>query len=79
MTTEEFKTIIIKPEEGHYLTQVKDVDIKERIVSTTIAIGRHDSVDNYKEITKEEGDKIIEEQRIAAEEEMKRREEEISE
>lgn len=78
MITEEFKTIIIKAEEGYYLTQSKDIDIKERAIATTVAIGKYDSIDNYKEITIEEADRLKEEQRVAIEEEMKQREESIN-
>lgn len=62
MKTEEFKTIILKADEGMYITQVADVPVSERIVANTLALGKLDTADNYKEITKEEGDAIKAEQ-----------------
>lgn len=56
MVSEEFKTIILKADEGKYLTNAKDVDIKERIIATMIALGRFDNTENYKEISAEEAD-----------------------
>lgn len=56
MITEEFKTIILKADEGKYLTQATDVDIKERIIATTIALGKFDKPENYKEISAEEAE-----------------------
>lgn len=58
MVQSEFKTIILKAEEGKYLTQKSDVDIEKRVIGTTIALGKNDSADNWKEITKEEADSI---------------------
>lgn len=58
MVQSEFKTIILTAEEGKYLTQNFDVDIEKRVIGTTIALGKNDSVDNWKEITKEEADTI---------------------
>lgn len=51
MITETHTTTIIKPSEGHYLTEAKaDIDIKERSITTVIALGKYDSADNYIEI-----------------------------
>lgn len=61
MVIEEFKTIIIKASDGKYLTNAKDVDINERIIATTIALGKFDNPDNYIEISAEEADKYKEE------------------
>ena len=58
MTQEEFKTIIINADTDKYLTQSADVAIEDRIIATTIALGKNDSVDNWKEITKAEGDAL---------------------
>lgn len=41
-----------------YLTQVDDVDIEERVIATTVAIGANDSVSNWKEITSAEAESI---------------------
>lgn len=61
MVIEEFKTIIIKASDGKYLTNAKDVDINERIIATTIALGKFDNPDNYIEISAEEAEKYKEE------------------
>ena len=63
MISNTFTTIIIEAESGKYLTQSdENIELKDRIVSTKIALGKYDTVDNYKEITKEEGDAIKVEQ-----------------
>lgn len=59
MKVKEVNVNIIIADEGHYLTQVDDVPIYQRVVSDRIAIGKNDFADNYKEITKEEGDKYL--------------------
>lgn len=59
MVTNEFKTTIITAKEGYYITNVSDdIDIKDRLIATSIALGKFDSVDNYKEITKAEADDL---------------------
>ena len=58
METKSYNTTILTPAEGHYLTQAGDVDISERVVATAIALGRHDSPDNYREITPAEADAL---------------------
>lgn len=65
MKQESFTTIILRAEEGKYLTQAYDVDISERVIGPEIALGRNDSPKNWKEITKEEADKIKEEKETA--------------
>lgn len=62
MILKEFNTTVITADEGKYLTQNFELDINNRVIATTIALGKKDSVDNWKEITKEEGDSIINEQ-----------------
>lgn len=63
MKSNSFTTIIIEAEDNHYLTQSSDsVEVKDRIIATRIALGKYDSADNYKEITKAEGDAIKMEQ-----------------
>lgn len=71
MTTSSFTTIILKPEAGHYLTQKADVDIKERVLATTIALGKNDSQDNYIEIDEETAEAYRAEQKAAFEKEIK--------
>ncbi len=68
MKTNQFTTIVIEADENMYLTQANDVDIKDRIVASRIALGKFDSVDNYKEISKAEGDAIKAEQENLIEE-----------
>lgn len=62
MKINSFTTITIEAEENCYLTQVADVDLKDRIVASKIALGKFDAPENYKEITKEEADAIKAEQ-----------------
>lgn len=70
MKSETFNTIILTAEEGHCLTQTADVDIKERIVATTVALGKFSTAEDWKEITKEEGDALIAAQKEAIEKEL---------
>lgn len=46
-------------EDGYYLTQTADVELSERIVATKVALGKFSTVDDWKEISKAEGDQII--------------------
>lgn len=62
MVQNEFKTTVITAEEGKYLTQSFEVDIENRVVASTIALGKNDTVENWKEITKEEADTIRKQQ-----------------
>lgn len=62
MIVKDFNTTVITADEGKCLTQNFELDINNRVIATTIALGKYDSVDNWKEITKEEGDTIINEQ-----------------
>lgn len=65
MTTENIQTMLMTAEEGYYLTQVADVDLAERIVASKVALSKFSTIDDWKEITKEEGDQIIAEQNAA--------------
>lgn len=70
MITNTFTTTIIEAEGDNYLTQVAEVELKDRLVAAKIALGKFDSVDNYKEISKEEGDAIkAEQENLISEEE----------
>lgn len=60
---------VLRPNEGHLLTQSADVDIKERIFSEEIWLASTDSVDNWKDITIEEADQIKKEREAAMAEE----------
>ncbi len=62
MKSNSFTTILIEAEEGFYLTQTPDVALKDRMVDSKIALGKFDSPENYKEITKKECDAITSEQ-----------------
>ena len=72
MDTTNFKTTILRASEGMYITQVADVDVMDRIVSKTIALGKNSSVEDYKEITEEEGKAVLEEQNAIREEQRKK-------
>ena len=59
MKTESYTTIIIEAEPGFVLTQASsEVELRDRIVATRIALGKYDSPENYKEITQAEADEI---------------------
>ena len=65
MITSQFTTTILRPDEGHYLTEANEVDIKVRSFSTGIALGANDSADNYKEIDEAEYQTLKAEQEAA--------------
>lgn len=56
MTKSEFTTVVLKPEEDKYLTQAEDVDIRQRIIATTIALGKNDKPENWIEIDADKAD-----------------------
>ena len=63
---------IIEPSEGYTLTQSKDVEVRDRILSKKIFLAVNDSPDNWKEITDAEAEAIKAEQdRLAEEERIK--------
>lgn len=63
---------IIQPSDGHILTQSSDIDLKDRIFSEKIFLGINDSIDNWKEITIEESEKLKTQQRDLIEKELKK-------
>lgn len=63
---------IIEPSEGYTLTQNKDVEVKDRILSKKIFLAVNDTPDNWKEITDAEAEAIKAEQERLAEEERKK-------
>lgn len=71
MKSTEYTTTILTAENGMYLTQSADVDILSREIAATVALGRNDSADNWKEITKAEADAYIEARQKAEAEKMK--------
>lgn len=63
---------IIEPSEGYTLTQSKDVEVRDRILSKKIFLAVNDSPDNWKEITDAEAEAIkAEQERLAEEERIK--------
>lgn len=60
MNIENYNTVrILVPSEGYKLTQKENVEISERMISDKIALGKYDSMDNYKEIPNVEADIIL--------------------
>ena len=74
MIKSNYTVIILQPSEGYTLTQSKEVEIQDRILSKKIFLAVNDSPDNYKEITDKEADEIRAEQERLAEEERKKHE-----
>lgn len=70
MIQEEFKVRVIKPTEGHLLTQANDVEIINRVFSDKVFLAVTDSIENWKEISIAEADAIKAEQERLANEEM---------
>lgn len=59
MKISQLSATFLEADENKYLTQIDEtVELKDRIVAIKLALGKYDSADNYKEITKEEGDAI---------------------
>lgn len=63
---------IIEPTEGHILTQASDIDLKDRIFSEKVFLGINDKIENWKEITIEESEKLKAQQRDLIEKELKK-------
>lgn len=63
METKDFTTTILTASENMYLTESDEsINIENRSVITEVALGKNSSVLDWKEITKEEGDNILNEQ-----------------
>lgn len=67
--------IVVVPDEGKFLTQAADVEILDRIIASTIVLGKNDTRSNWIEIDQAQADeymalkeKEIEERRKAEEE-----------
>lgn len=73
MQQTEFTTTILTASQGCKLTQSGDIDIMERIVTDTVALGTHDSVDNWKEISEVEGTALENQKRQAIDEAMEQK------
>ena len=79
MTTSNFTTIILKPEDGKFITQAdENIDIRQRIVATTVALGKNDKEENWVEIDAETAENYRNLQKQAYEEDAKKREEEAN-
>ena len=74
MIKSNYTVIILQPSEGYTLTQSKDVEVQDRILSKKIFLAVNDSPDNWKEITDAEAEAIKAEQDRLAEEERKKHE-----
>lgn len=68
MKTEQFTTTVITASEGYCLTQAADLEMAERVIVKKVALGRHDSPDNWKEIPRAEGEAILAAKREAEQE-----------
>lgn len=59
METKEYRTVIITPAEGMFLTRARQPeDITLAVVSTRVALGQNDSPSDWREITADEADEI---------------------
>ena len=59
---------MIAPEEGKYLTQKSEVDIKRRVITPNkIYLSVQDNPDDWKEISEEEAEALLAEQKAAFE------------
>lgn len=63
MKQSDFKVVTLEASLNKFITQVEDVHIKDRIIATLVVVGKNDSIDNYKEINKEQADKYLEQQK----------------
>lgn len=70
MIITDFTTTILKASEGFVITNSKDVDIKDRVFASEIALGKNDSQENWKEIPQAEADALKEAQVIALKEQQ---------
>lgn len=70
MVQSNYTVIILQPSEGYTLTQSRDVEISERILSKKVFLAINDSPENWKEITDEEAENIrIQQEELAKEKE----------
>lgn len=54
-----YTTRVLVPEEGHYITQAEDVEIKDRVFSNKVFLAYNDSPSNWKEITADEATELM--------------------
>lgn len=62
MTIENNLSTILIAEGDNYLTQSAEVELAERLIATKVALSKFSTADDWKEISKAEGDQIIAEQ-----------------
>lgn len=58
MIQEEIKVRVLRPSEGHKLTQAAEVAIEERVISDRVFLGVNDCPENWKEITDAEAEEV---------------------
>ena len=78
MTQRDYTTVVLTPEEGHYLTQVDDVALMQRVVTDQpVYLASTDSPENWREITAQEAQAYLaarrEAEMAAIPEEVRRR------
>lgn len=71
MIQEEFKVRVLRPTEGHLLTQAQEVELQNRVFSDKVFLAVTDSPTNWREITIAEAETIKAEQERMAEEQTK--------
>lgn len=54
-----YTTRVLVPEEGHYITQAEEVEIKDRVFTTKVFLAVNDSPSNWKEITADEAESLM--------------------
>lgn len=75
MKQSNYTVIIIEPSEGYTLTQAKEVDVQERVLSKKVFLAITDNPSNWKEITDNEAANIAAEQERLAKEAEQNKEE----
>lgn len=67
MIQEEIKIKVLRPSDGHMLTQASDdVDIADRVISDKVYLAVNDTPENWKEITDAEAADILARQEATA-------------
>lgn len=59
MTIENNLSTILIAEGDNYLTQSAEVELAERLIATKVTLSKFSTADDWKEISKAEGDEII--------------------
>lgn len=67
--------IVVVPDEGKFLTQAADVEILDRIIASTIVLGKNDTRSNWIEIDQAQADEYMTLKEKAREERRKAEEE----